>query len=939
MKFKTTFLSVIAVSAFAVSYVVSSHSNKNKVEKAEHESTGGMEDDALERMQWELSRFADPVTGKIPENIREQELAFAATLPSDANSEKNKMVTLSMTSRGPWNVGGKTGAFGIDINNENRMLAGTHSGGVFLTTDGGASWANTNTPSQLKGANCLTQDRRATHSNVWYYGGGNPWASAGGGGSAYYLGDGLYKSIDSGLTWNPIASTAGATANTFSGGWQLVYSIANDNSAPDSTSEIYAATIGSSGSSGGIERSIDGGTTWTRVINGGAGSYFTEVACTNSGVVYATLDDASGAKKGIWRSADGITWNSILPAGFPTAYNRIVMGINPNDENEIYFLGNTPGFGKEVVDFLGTHHWNSLWKYNYISGDGSGAGGTWQDLSINLPATGGIFDKFHTQDSYDMVVRVKPGNSGIVFIGGTNLYRSTTAFQDSTNTTFIGGYQQFSALPVINSYLNHHPDQHNLEFLPSDPNKMINTNDGGVFKCSDNTASTVAWQPLNNGYLTSMFYTVAIDHGPANNNVICGGAQDNGTWWTNNAIPTSPWLHVHGGDGSYCAIADNLSNYYFSIQNGMRLVKTTLDASGNQTGFRRIDPIGGKGYLWMNPFVLDPNNNNIMYLAGGKYLWRNDDLSAIATTPAGAWDSISTNWVKYVDSVPTANSKITALTVCKTPANRVYYGTDKQKIYRVDNANVGTPTPVSITSTAGATAFPAGGYVSNIAVDPTDGNKLMVIFSNYNVYSIYYSQDGGTTWAKAGGNLETTSTASPSIRWASILPVSDGKVYLVATSVGLYATDSLNGISTAWVLQGTSTIGNSVCDMIETRPSDGLVVIATHTSGMYSTHITSVNDIVTVHDIAATKMDLQLSNFPNPVSQSTTIEFTLNKKGLVNLQVLDQYGRLVETLVNENMTEGKHSVVFDKKNYASGIYYYCLTTDNRRKTNKMVLIK
>ncbi|MGZ4056508.1 MAG: T9SS type A sorting domain-containing protein [Bacteroidia bacterium] len=932
MKFKTTFLSLLAFSAFTISYISSTRLHKNKEEKEKTESGPGMEDDALERMKWELMRFADPATGKIPENIREQELAFAATLPSDANAQNSKMMTLSLTSRGPWNVGGKTGAFGIDVNNENRLLAGTHSGSMWLSTDGGASWTATNTPAQLKGANCLTQDKRPTHSNVWYYGGGNPWASAGGGGNAYYLGDGLYKSIDSGLTWQPIASTAGGNPNSFTGGWQMVYSIANDNSAPDSTSEIYAAVMGS------IQRSVNGGTTWTTALSGSS-AYFTEVACTSTGVVYATLDDNGGAKKGIWRSPDGITWTSILPPGFPTAYNRIVMGINPNDENEIYFLGNTPGFGKEVIDFLGTAHWNSLWKYNYVSGDGSGAGGTWQDLSINLPATGGVFDKFHTQDSYDMVVRVKPGSSNVVFVGGTNLYRSTTGFQDSINTSFIGGYVQGATLPVVNSYLNHHPDQHTLEFLPSDPNKMISTNDGGVFKCSDNTAATVAWQPLNNGYLTSMFYTVAIDHGPANNDVICGGAQDNGTWFTNTSSPTASWLHVHGGDGSYCAIADNLTNYYFSLQNGMHIVKATLDAAGNQTGFRRMDPIGGKGYLWMNPFILDPNNNNIMYLAGGKYLWRNDDLSAIATTPTGAWDSISTNWVKYIDSVPTANAVITALAVSKTPANRVYYGTSSRKVYRVDNANVGTPTPVDITQVSGANAFPGSGYVSNIAVDPTDGNKLMVIFSNYNVYSIYYSQDGGTTWNKAGGNLETTSVASPSIRWASILPVSDGKVYLLATSVGFFATDSLNGTSTNWVLQGASTIGNSVCDMIESRPSDGLVVIATHSSGMYSTHITSVNDILTVHDIAAAKADLQLINYPNPVSSSTTIEFVLNKRGPVNLQVLDQYGRSVETLVNENMAEGKHDIVFDKKNLASGIYYYSLIADNKRKTNKMVIVK
>jgi hypothetical protein len=367
------------------------------------------------------------------------------------------------------------------------------------------------------------------------------------------------------------------------------------------------------------------------------------------------------------------------------------------------------------------------------------------------------------------------------------------------------------------------------------------------------------------------------------------------------------------------------------------MMKATLDGAGNVTSFARIDPIGLKNPEFINPYTLDPNNNNIMYLAGGKYLWRNNDLSGIPMV--GNWDSISTNWTQFADSVPASNVVITAVTACKVPANRVYYGTSNKRIYRVDNANVGTPTPVDITSTTTGVVFPAGGYVTCIAADPLDGNKIMVTYANYGVYSTFYSQDGGTTWAKAGGNLEASTVASPSVRWASILHVSDGTVYLLATSTGLYATDTLQGIATVWVQQGTSTIGNSVCDMIDTRPSDGLVVVATHSGGIYSTTITSVNDIVTVHDIAASKGGLQLMNYPNPVAQNTTIEFTLDKRSNVNLQIWDACGRIIETLINETMQEGKHSVVFDRKQYAAGIYYYCLTADDKRKTNKMVLSK
>ncbi len=925
----------IAFSISALGYMASNEPIKNKKDNKHKASGGGMEADAQGRMVWELRRLADPSTGKIPDNIRQKELTFASTLPNDGQvTSLSDRAALTIVNRGPWNVGGRTRAFGIDISNENRLLAGSCSGGMWLSTDAGLTWNMSNTLSQLKNATCLVQDKRPGHTNVWYYGSGEAYGASAGGGGSYYLGDGLFKSTDNGLTWLPIASTAGGIPNGLSAsGFQLDWNVANDISAPDSVEEIYLATYGF------VYRSINGGTTWTAIRSGD--SYFTDVAVTTTGVVYATLSD-DGTQKGIWRSANGTAFTKITPLTFPTAYNRIVMGINPSNENEIYFLANTPGFGKVTYNYLGDAEWNSFWKYTYVSGNGDSAGGTWQDLSINLPATGGQFDKWSVQGSYDMVVRVKPNEPNTVFIGGTNLYRSTTGFQDSTNTTYIGGYEHGASLPVVNSYANHHSDQHGLEFLPSNPDIMISATDGGVFKTMDNTAGTIVWQPLNNGYLTSMFYTVAIDHATPGNNIIVAGAQDNGTWYTNNSNSTSSWLHAWGGDGSYCAIADNQTNYYFSIQNA-KMAKATLDANGNTTAFTRIDPIGLKKPEFINPFVLDPNNNNLMYLAGGKYLWRNNDLSGIPLT--SNWDSINTNWIKFADSVPTAKSVITAIAVCKTPLNRVYYGTDKKKVYRVDNANIGTPTPVDITSTTSGAIFPSGSsnissYVSCISADPTDGNKVVVVFSNYGLYSMFYSTDGGSTWAKCAGNLEQNlngTGSGPSIRWVSILPVGDGKVYLAATSTGLYATDNLND-STVWVQQGINTIGNAVCDMIETRISDGLVVIATHANGIYSTTITSVNDIVTVNDIVAAKTDLQLFNYPNPVSQSSTIEFLLNKKSSVNLQIWDECGRLIETLVNETMREGKHTVNFDKKNLKAGIYYYCLTAENKRKTNKMVIV-
>lgn len=879
-----------------------------------------MEEDLSERQAYELARLAGP-DGKIPEHIREKELAFSATLPSDRSVARfgpNAQSQAIWNQRGPWNVGGRTRAFGIDQEDENHLIAGSTSGGIWTSFDGGTTWTKVTPSLAYHGVSCLAQDMRPGHDSVWYAGSGEAYGQSASGGSAYYLGNGLLKSTDNGATWSPLSITVTNTPQTFESFWDFQWNIALDEN--DTLNDVvYVANLG------GVYRSMNGGTSWTAIRGGNlsAYSYFTDVAVTkDSGIVYATLS-SDGPTKGIWRSIDqGTTWTRISTSMFGDSLcNRVVMGINPQNENEIYFLGNSEGLGMPDTNFQGDVEYNTLWRYTYIGGDGSGPNGSWEDLSMNLP-TGqqwGVFSDFNAQGSYDLVVQVKPDDSNVVFIGGTNTYRNTNRFDDTTNTEMIGGYELFTDFPLIACWPNNHPDNHGIYFLPSNPDVMFNNNDGGVFKTTDCMAPQVTWSSLNNGYFTTQFYTVAIDHGTAGSNIIAAGAQDNGTWWTNSATLTSPWVMPRGGDGSYCQIEDGGGMYYFSIQKG-KMNKATLDGSGNVTGARRIDPIGidKDDYLFINPFMLDPNNQNVMYLAGAKHLWRNDNLSQIPLS--NQWDSISTNWVQWTDSVPLANSKITAVHVCKTPANRVYYGTDKKKIYRVDNANVGTPTPVDITPPQA----PALGYTSCVTSNPNNGNEIMVCYSNYGVYSIWHSIDGGTTWTKQAGNLEQNVTSGsgngPSIRWMSVIPVSDGTVYLAATSTGLYATDTLTGTTTAWVRQGDNTIGAVVCDMIDFRQSDGLVVLGTHANGIYSATITSVNDIVTVPEVEQS-LTLSMNVYPNPATDVVNIKYTLEKASDVEIVILDELGRMIRAVQKDQMGVGEQTAQINIADLPAGVYY------------------
>lgn len=864
------------------------------------------------RREYNLMRLADPETGKIPANIRHDELAFAASLPKDTDAGRS---LATWSSRGPWNVGGRTRALAVDISNENVLLAGGVSGGLWRSDNGGQSWLRVTPAEEHPGVNAIAQDTRVGKTNNWYYLSGEGYGTSASETGAFYLGQGAYKSTDGGITWTKLTSTALGSPHSFSSNWQVTWNVVTDPS--DLVNDVvYVATYGA------LYRSIDGGENWVLALGGsGTDSYFVDVAVTSTGVVYAVLS-SEGSNKGVWRSMDGVNFIDITPSSFPAEYERIVMGINPSDENEVYFLAVTPNSGKMTPNYLGDPEHNSLWKYTYLSGDGSGSNGAWEDRSQNLPSDGSQFGNFNSQGGYDLLVRVKPDDPNTVFIGGTNLFRSTSAFSDSLNTVQIGGYGVGAVMPFYSLYPNQHPDQHALSFSPANPDVMFSGHDGGISKTTDNMASGVSWESLNNGYLTSQFYTAAIDNAAINDSMIVGGLQDNGTHITNSLNASNNWAMPSLGDGAFCAIADGKSSFYFSRQLG-HTIKCTLDANGTPTAFTRIDPAGAKesDYLFINPFILDPNNNNIMYVAGGTKIWRNSDLSQLSLD--NKYDSVSTNWTYLPDTITFVNTQVTALAASKSPANVLYYGTSKKRLYRVDNAHSSNP----VTKEISYASFPSSGNISCVAVDPHDANKVMIVFSNYKVYSVFYTNDGGTTWHKVAGNLEQNSTGSgsgPSCRWASILYVSNQPVYFLGTSTGLYATSHLDEQNTTWIQQGANTIGNAVVDMVLTRESDGLVVAATHGNGIFTSNIKALDEIGTA--ISNSKFDIpNLILYPNPSNAYLNFEF-YSESTYGAIDIYDYNGRRIKHLELENLTFGKNMLTVNIQEFSAGVYYYKLNT-------------
>ena len=149
------------------------------------------------RLEYELQRLRDPETGKIPSGIRQKELEYASTLPGYISpfAKTNALSsTLNWQSRGPWNVGGRTRAFAMDVTNSNKFLAGSTSGGMWTSTNGGSSWTQ-NWGIVHQSVSCIAQDTRAGKTNTWYIGTGEGYgqSASSGGTNGYYLGNGMYK--------------------------------------------------------------------------------------------------------------------------------------------------------------------------------------------------------------------------------------------------------------------------------------------------------------------------------------------------------------------------------------------------------------------------------------------------------------------------------------------------------------------------------------------------------------------------------------------------------------------------------------------------------------------------------------------------------------------------------------------------------------------------
>jgi photosystem II stability/assembly factor-like uncharacterized protein len=104
------------------------------------------------------------------------------------------------------------------------------------------------------------------------------------------------------------------------------------------------------------------------------------------------------------------------------------------------------------------------------------------------------------------------------------------------------------------------------------------------------------------------------------------------------------------------------------------------------------------------------------------------------------------------------------------------------------------------------------------------------------------------------------------------------------------------------------------------------------TTGGATTSIEPINSNIPKHSSLS-------QNHPNPFNPITKIKFDIPKQSNAKIIIYDLLGQEITTLVNEQLKPGSYEVDWNGSNFASGVYFYSLVTDEFVETKRMVLIK
>jgi hypothetical protein len=220
----------------------------------------------------------------------------------------------------------------------------------------------------------------------------------------------------------------------------------------------------------------------------------------------------------------------------------------------------------------------------YVSHDD---GDTWTKF-VGASAPPNEFDIYRNQGTYNSIVATNPLDAEEIYIGGIDIWR----WKQTVNNPPSGGFEKVSQWfvnPTSSIYV--HADNHEMKWDAN--NRLYIGNDGGVNITNDFADN---WYPANRGYNVTQFYGIAFDRDGA----VMGGAQDNGTLYSDHSLSTfQEFVEVSGGDGFQCEISHYNPNVAFAtVQYGV--IRRTGDGWATANSFvpdypSSYDPVGEFG--------------------------------------------------------------------------------------------------------------------------------------------------------------------------------------------------------------------------------------------------------------------------------------------------------------------------------------------------------
>jgi len=789
---------------------------------------------------------------------------------------------------GPTNIGGRISALAFNPKDTRIIYAGAATGGVFKSSDRGATWQPIFDEQAVLPIGDIAVD--PINPNVIYVGTGEA-----NGGHNNFAGAGIFKSTDAGVTWN----LSGLETTTSVG--RLVIDPTNAN-------RVYVAAVGSyfgNGPDRGVYRSSDAGQSWEKVlfVNDSTGAIDLVIDPQNPQKLFAATWERvrppkfgthlNGISSGVYRSLNGgDAWQLLGAAeGLPAPRNnvgRIGLAICATQPNHLYAL-----YTINTYTLENGYTYDSL----YRSKDG---GNSWQKINTSNSLNNG----FANFSWYFGNVRVHPTDPERVYVLDLLMMISAN-----------GGL-------TWNSAGTSHVDHHAFAFDPLDPRRQIVGHDGGIDYSTNDGATWTKVEALP----VTQFYHITIDQTLPER--LYGGTQDNGTMRTLTG-QLNDWNDIYGGDGFYVIVDPTNSNIIYAESQFGGLGKSInggLSFTSALSGIDQNEPTD-----WSTPVVMDPNNSQVLYY-GTNRVYR-------TVNGADFWKPISGD---LTDSEPGSRlGKVTTIAVAPSSSAVVYAGTDDSHVWVTADtgktwAEISAPLPYR--------------WVTRVAVDPREAKFAYVTFSGLKWNSpqphVFRTTDMGKTWQDISGNLPEAP-----VNTIVVDPAFSNFLY-VGTDVGAYYSNnygqswSVLGEGLPMVSVYDMVIHPQRRLLVAGTHGRSMYTLELSSLTTVDESITHNLERPLSPVLAQNYPNpfLRQAQSSAKGTSSTAIEFVLLAPEQVVLQIYNLSGQLVRTLVNAPQTAGRHIAHWDGRDaggreVAGGIYLYRLQAGSSVQQKRMMLIR